>query len=656
MRRRLWGNGGKAIWLAMTLAACGGGTIGPGPDGTAGDLPAEATADTASEQAPTDLEDLAPGDTAQDSGDETPEVPGDVPWQDRPDETDAPTCIEGRTWCSDDALVALACTGGQVLKTRCMEEQGRLCEEGRCVDPWAYGSPVFGTCPDADHATPQTLREKAAFYDAIATRLHLHPDLQWIMSVTLKKVETECPEGALPPCYEAPDPDTATWQDVAQWHSGENDGLWSALYLTSQAFRYAVTRSEEALDTIRTLLQGEVTRMRITGVPGLFTRQFIPPGIPGISCPDPVTNRAAYVTDAEKDDNRWVQVREDGCVWVIDRTTDEWTKTPAGVPAPHCGLEPYAGWCWLDNVSQDEYAGHMLALGAIWKLVDDPGVRATVADLLTQVARHLKEHDLFFVDWDGRQTEHGKLHALSLADTPGFLSAMSMAYLLLGAEASGDPSLRAYYDECLVQVGGTQCEGWPYPDEDPYPDYLSWMLLYVGPEGCLSNYNNFSMVFSSLQLLIWFETRPWLREAAQRAFDEHFMREEGQPRALIVQKNPWFNYGWGAFKHLGPGSDGPAFQAVEEGTCSLRQFPARKVQVARDTESRYPPYCKQRNGDMAAQEVIPVHERCVSTFEWWGDPYDRETCRDDPWTVKMPADFLLPYWMGRYFGFLPEDL
>ena len=69
-----------------------------------------------------------------------------------------------------------------------------------------------------------------------ATRLHLHPELGWMMPVVLR-------EGA--------SVSTATWRDVAQWDSGENDGLFSALYMASQAYRYAVTRSPEALAAVR---------------------------------------------------------------------------------------------------------------------------------------------------------------------------------------------------------------------------------------------------------------------------------------------------------------------------------------------------------------------------------------------------------------------
>jgi hypothetical protein len=630
---------GRLLGAAMLLfgLACGGG--GNGPDAASDPGPADVASETATDVDATDALDVP--------------VPTDVRDGDSPDATDLPPevvpCQDGTTWCSDDGYVAFACQDGTPVQTACMQAQGRLCESGACVDPWRYGSPAFTTCPDVVGGTAQTLAQKAAYYDQIATRLHIHPSLKWIMSTTLKKVEVDCVGDAVPPCYAVPDEDTATFDDVAAWHTGENDGLWSALYLTSQAFRYAVTKSDDALATIRLLLDGEVTRMKVTGVRGLFTRQFIPPNVPGIACPDPVANKLAYRPDLEKDDNQWVQVRDDGCVWTVNRDTLDWEKSS------HCGLDDYAGWCWLDNVSQDEYAGHMLALGALYKLVDVADVQETVKDLLAQVAEHLAANGLYFIDWDGRETEHGKLHALSLADTPGFLSSMSMDYILMGAVASGREDLWRYYTDCLLQVNG-QCEGWPYPEEGPYTDFLDQMLLYFGDEGCKSNYNNFSMVYTSLHNLIWFETNAPVREKVQEAFDAHFMREADQPRALIVQKNPWFNLGWAAFKRLGPGSDGPAVQAVEDAICSLKKFPASKVQAAMDPAAKYAHYCDQRNGGSAAEFPVPVEERCVSTFEWWSDPYDRDTCGADPWTVLMPGDYLLPYWMGRYFGFIPGDL
>ena len=182
--------------------------------------------------------------------------------------------------CSDDAYVKFTCTDGKWEQFECMKEKGQLCEDGACIDPWHYGNPTFGTCPNPEFGTQETLAQKAAYYDDIAARLHIHPDLKWAAGATLKKVEVACADGEEGPCYAPIKSDLeATYEDVESWHTGENDGLWSALYLTSQAYRYAVTKSPEALANIKLLLEGEVIRMKITGVPGLFTRQYIPPHV-----------------------------------------------------------------------------------------------------------------------------------------------------------------------------------------------------------------------------------------------------------------------------------------------------------------------------------------------------------------------------------------
>lgn len=558
-------------------------------------------------------------------------------------------CTDGEKKCSDDAYDVLVCSGGDfVVETKCMLDHGQLCEDTACVDPWRYGSPVWPTCDDDPLATPKTLAQKAAYYDELSTRLNLHPLLKFVTHVDLPQVEIECVGDQVGPCYgPAVDPAIATWEDVVEWSTGANDGLWNALYLTSQAFRYAVTKSDDALATIRTLIEGEQMRMRITGVPGIFTRMYNRPDVPGAECPTDVN---LFIPNVKKDNDRMVKIGDDGCVQTYDPTVT------AFVSSDHCGLDEFAGWCWLDNVSQDEYAGHMLALAAVWKLVDDEPIRTAVKDMVTQFGVHLMENDLYFVDWDGRRTEHGKLHALSFADSPGFLSTMSMAYILMAAEISERQDLRDYYDLCLLQRGGGYCAGWPYDYEDPYDQYLDQMLLYLGPEACLSNYNNFSMVFSSLQILLWFENDPEIREKVQSTFANHFMDEGDQPRALIKQKNPWFNFGYAAFKALGPNSDGHIIDEVGDGICSLREFPETKIPVAQDNESKYEPYCESRLENWLSEYMVPVPQRCISTFEWWGDPYDRDVCSASPWQVKQPCDFLLPYWMGRYFGFISEDM
>lgn len=554
--------------------------------------------------------------------------------------------------CSDDGYKVVECHSGLWFETtNCLTVAGQLCqasEDGAaaCVDPWKWGSPTWGKCENDPAATTESLGEKATYYDDIATRLHYHPQLKWIAPVTLPTEIRECVGEEVPPCFQpAVSEAEATWEDVATWHTGENDGLWSALYLASQAYRYSVTGSTEALDMIRNLMEGEKWRLEITGVPGLFTRQYIPTGVAGINCP---SNLIHYVPDAEKDDNQWLKIADDGCIETVDGGTMEWVKSDVCVPVK------YAGWCLLDNVSQDEYAGHMFALGAIWKLVDDPQIKADAAAMLGQVGEHLMNNWLHFIDWDGRATEHGKMNIYSFADSPGFLAIHSLDFILMAAQATGRADLYKFYDDCLLQKAGGPCEGWPYP-EPAYDTEIANLILYK-EGGCKSNYNNFGMVYAAIHHLAWFLKDAPLKETVQDAWENHFMNEGDQLHAVDKQANPWFNFGFAAMKKL-DATHPHATDLVEDGICSLREFRASQADHAGNSAAAYPEFCETRfDDDFEAEFPVPVNERCASTFEWWGDPYDRETCSDAAWNINVPTGYLLPYWMGRFYGFISDDM
>ncbi len=638
------------LTLLMVLHGC---------SGDAKDNSAADAMDTAETSGGKDLPmDTPPADLHTDAKDATDVVPADLLEihevlpeiiTDHTEQTgEVPVeCEDGPPVCSQDGLAIVQCINSQwVPKSLCLADEGKLCFEGQCVWPWTHGNPTFDQCLGHPAATTESLADKAAFYDDVAVRLHLNPELKFVTHVDLPQGEVPCPDGVEGPCLGAvPSVETATVQDVLRWHSGENDGLWSALYMASQAFRYSVTSSPQALETLRILMEGQEIRMKITGVPGLFTRQYAGPGPFGIGCPE---EESHYVTDLEKDDNRWVRIGEDGCARVIDRETMEWTVTD------HCGLDQFANWCFLDNVSQDEYAGHILALVYVYTLVDDAELKNKAASMLEQVAKHLIDNDLVFVDWDGRPTEHGYYYATSMKDTPGFATVQVLETILAGYFATGNQEVKEYYDNCLLQKAGKQkCLPWPFEQPVPYTDHLDDMFMYMPPAGCKSNWNNMSMMMASFHALIWMERNPETRKMIQDALDTEMMRADN-PRAIIKDNNPWYNFIWASQKFLGPDSDGPALDAVREGICTLRQFPARKHQRNIDNTVNYPHDCDGRLDESLTNVAIPVSERCLHTFSWWGCPYRRQKCTENKTTYLQPGDYLLAYWMGRYYGFIGE--
>jgi len=489
--------------------------------------------------------------------------------------------------------------------------EGKLCEADACVDPWRFGSPVWSRC-DGGRTTPESLATKAAAYEARVLGLHAHPQMPWVMDVTV-----------------APgvDPEAATHDDVVQWRSSENDGLWNGLVIAAEAYRFAVTHDPSARATLATLLDGEATRMRITGVPGLFTRQLIPPGVPGIACP---SDLAQYVPSPDKRGNKWVMIGGDGCAQISDGAQL--------VSTTHCGLADFAGWCFLDNISQDEYIGHVFGLGAAARLVDDPELHDKAVDMLHQVGQHLAANGMSFIDWDGRATQWGKLYPGAPGDTPGYLAILGLSMAATAAVGTGDPALAASYGQL------------------DWTEYFNQIEQWNGDDGCGANWNNLSMLTASFHHLLWNERDVARRQPLLAAFDVELAHPTATSRGILVEHNAWYDIMWAAQKPLGPGTDGPAFAAVEDAVCQLRQFPRSNHVVARDTTPLAPEACLGRHDESLAATAFEVTERCAATYVWWGNPYERRACADEPTAVQQPAGFLLPYWMARYYGFVAPEL
>ena len=54
----------------------------------------------------------------------------------------------------------------------------------------------------------------------------------------------------------------------------DNDGLWTSMYLAGEAFRYAVTKSDTALQNVRESLDAMERLYTINDIPG-FPSTFI---------------------------------------------------------------------------------------------------------------------------------------------------------------------------------------------------------------------------------------------------------------------------------------------------------------------------------------------------------------------------------------------
>ncbi len=147
----------------------------------------------------------------------------------------------------------------------------------------------------------------------------------------------------------------------------DNDGLWTALYVAAECFRYKVAKREGREDEAEEALQNATESLRAL----LFLEQVT--GIKGFPA------RAV----------RHKREPEFGA------THPEWHRTEDGE------------WEWKGDTSSDEIVGHFFAYPIAYDLLPDEDLKQQVAETARRIADHIIEHGFFLVDIDAKPTTWG---------------------------------------------------------------------------------------------------------------------------------------------------------------------------------------------------------------------------------------------------------
>jgi hypothetical protein len=155
--------------------------------------------------------------------------------------------------------------------------------------------------------------------------------------------------------------------------------------------------------------------------------------------------------------------------------------------------------------------------------------------------------------------------------------------------------------------------------------------------------------------LIWFENDSVLRTFYRDKFRKNTKGPDGDGRDLWAEANPFMNMSLVSRMEPGQYDATEVKKMIEDSVCTMKRFPTDNIRRAKDATG-YAEWCSSARHGSLAEAPVPVEERCSSIFEWWGDPNEREVCGADLRSAEPPAGYLLPYWMGRYFGFITADM
>jgi hypothetical protein len=385
--------------------------------------------------------------------------------------------------------------------------------------------------------------------------------------------------------------------DTGRLGDSDNDGLWTAMYLGGQAFRYAVEPSEEALQNIRESLAAMERLYTINPVPGFPSRSFA---------------RAGYI-DRLADPGRW-QHAED------------------------------PEWDWKATTSSDEAIGHVFAFGVVAELVEDEELREKAIALIDTLMQHIVDNDWYLIDYDGKPTTWGRWN-------PAYVNAFP--------EEVGDRKLNSSNILAMLQTAYHFTKKEIYKEkafelinEHGYLDNLMVPMESIGraPEGSgewdsmLSeawNHSDDEMYFLGYWGLYRYAFDDSLKAKYRESILDHWEAERPEKEGA-----------WNIFTAM---VDADNFD-LEEAIWYLQEYPLDLINWTmtnshrKDIKPIVENFRRQTTTEVLPPDELKISRHNANRFVLDGGNGGRsEFSAGDIW--------LLPYWMGRYLGVIggPEN-
>ncbi|MFN0172940.1 MAG: hypothetical protein ACKV22_41710 [Bryobacteraceae bacterium] len=374
--------------------------------------------------------------------------------------------------------------------------------------------------------------------------------------------ERHLPHGVIvDPIFKAPGSD-----EIAHYTRCGDAAIWTGHYLAAESYRYAATRSPEALDNVLVALAGIRYLTDVTGE-DLLAR-----------CMFPVNSPFAPAFSQEEQGH--------------------------GI---HLGIVDGQPFMWVGNTSRDQYIGVLFGLSVAHAFVDNPGVKEATSWLGTRIAGHLLERGwLVIMPGGGISTTF-----LGRAD-------QQLAILKIGRQLNPRHFNRAYHLTSNFLAAGVEAPI-AYETLDPNGAYFKFNLDAV---------NLFNLI---------------------RIGGNSFVQSRCESAYAIFRRTV-DGHGNAHFNMIDRALRGPDARRDAETRQLLEDWLKRpRRDFAVDLRGKYPS-CFDDN---RACQPIPVTERVPTDFLWQRSPFQLSG-GGDGFIEGSGIDYILPYWMARYYGVVTE--
>jgi hypothetical protein len=281
-------------------------------------------------------------------------------------------------------------------------------------------------------------------------------------------------------------------------------------------------------------------------------------------------------------------------------------------------------FCWKGDTSSDEIVGHMFLYAIATDLLPDPALKKRIAETTARIMDHIIDHGYYLVDVTGKPTTWGRWSPAYFQESPSDSTLNSvelLSFLKTAAHITRNPRYDTEYRKAALDVGYAKLatrykelrEEINYSDEE-----LAMLPFY-----CLFRYEKDEALLTSYY-------RP-----ALAAWWENISRENNPLWTFIYATgHPGATIGFAGAAHT--------LYRMPMDTFTWTVKNSHRKDVVMDNEL-------DRFGQRQAKTLLPADE--LPVMKWNSNPFVVDG-GDDGRGEDDGAAFLLPYWLGRYHGFL----
>jgi hypothetical protein len=390
--------------------------------------------------------------------------------------------------------------------------------------------------------------------------------------------------------------DTSVWEP----EDDDNDGEYTGNYLVMESFRYATTKDPEARRNSNRAFEALRFLETVNGIQGFVSRTVIPATWDHMHDP----NRT--YTDRERAELR---VRDPRYKPVETR----WHPNPDGK------------WLWKGDTSSDEITGHFFAYLYYYDLVTEGTECEVVRDHVRRIMDYIIDHGYVLVEADGTHTRWGVWSPEKLNGDPdwraerGINAAEILSYLKVSFHITGDEKFQKEYLSLLQNHG--------------YALHVRHAKTYAR---AWNTHIDDSLLVEVFPGLLRCERDPLLTALYRSSLDHWYA-------GIQHERSPFFNFIYSSLT----GRDPQISDSVE----FLRDTPLDLINWRIDNSEREDLRAVRAPllEEISTNRLLPPSERGV--VRWDKNPWSIVQ-GDGGQTEWAPTFWLMPYWIGRYYGFI----